>query len=77
MNDGHVIVANLGDIYSGNGHCVIIYGVENQNFKIKDSHGVKYEIPVDRPDFLQVIAALLQFLPVFSNHSGSGDESYQ
>ena len=55
LNDGHAIVANLGDIYSGNGHSVLIYAVENKNLKIKDSHGVKYEIPIDRPDFYQVI----------------------
>ena len=32
----------------------MIYAFQNGNFKIKDSHGVKYEIPLDRPDFLQV-----------------------
>ena len=32
----------------------MIYAIENQNFKIKDSHGVKYEIPIERPDFFQV-----------------------
>ena len=54
LNDGHAIVANLGDISSGDGHCVMIYAVKNRNFKVKDSHGVKYEIPIDRPDFYQV-----------------------
>ena len=37
----------------------MIYAVENQNFKIKDSHGVKYEIPIDRPDFYQVITVFI------------------
>ena len=32
----------------------MIYGYENEKFKIKDSHGKKYEIPIDRPDFHQV-----------------------
>ena len=62
LNDGHAIVANLGDIFSGDGHCVMIYAVENQNFKIKDSHGVKYEIPIDRPDFQQVITPLVTMI---------------
>ena len=77
MNDGHAVVANLGDIFTGDGHCVLIYAVEKQNFKIKDSHGVKYKIPIDRPDFYQVFAALVQFLPLLSNFSGSGDEGYR
>ena len=40
----------------------MIFAFENGNFKIKDSNGVKYEIPIDRPDFYQVPAALVQFL---------------
>ena len=44
----------MGNISTGDGHCVMIYGFRNGNFKIKDSHGVKYEIPLDRPDFIQV-----------------------
>ena len=28
--------------------------MDNENFKIKDSYGVKYEIPISRPDLLQV-----------------------
>ena len=54
LKEEHAIVANLGDIFSGNGHCVLIYDFENPNFKIKDSHGVEYEISIERPDFYQV-----------------------
>ena len=57
LKDGHAIVAGLGNIFKTElGHCVMIYAVDDQKtrFKIKDSHGVKYEIPIDRPDFFQV-----------------------
>ena len=54
LSAGHAIVANLGNISTGDGHCVMLYAFKNGNFKIKDSHGVKYEIPLDRPDFFQV-----------------------
>ena len=78
MDDGHAIVANLGDIFSGDGHCVMIYALENQNFKIKDSHGVKYEIPIDRPDFYQVNTSFDTILTLFvTYYSGPGNESYQ
>ena len=41
---------------SGRGaHAVMIYGCENEKFKVKDSHGKNYEIPIDRPDFYQVL----------------------
>ena len=39
----------------------MIYAFENGNFKVKDSHGDKYEIPLDRPDFLQVSLMSLIF----------------
>ena len=35
-------------------HAVLIYSLDNDKFKVKDSHGVKYEIPIDRPDSVQV-----------------------
>ena len=54
LTAGHAIVATLGNISTGDGHSVMIYAFENGNYKIKDSHGVKYEIPLDRPDFFQV-----------------------
>ena len=60
LNDGHAIVATLGDIFSGDGHCVLIYAAEGSNFKIKDSHGYKYDIPINRPDFLQVNKKILK-----------------
>ena len=41
---------------SGRGsHGVMIYGYENEKFKVKDSHGKKYEIPIDRLDYDQVL----------------------
>ena len=35
-------------------HAVLIYSRDNDKFKIKDSQGVKYEIPINRPDSVQV-----------------------
>ena len=35
-------------------HAVLIYSLDNDKFKIKDSYGRKYEIPINRPDSLQV-----------------------
>ena len=35
-------------------HAVLIYSVNNDKFKVKDSQGVKYEIPINRPDSIQV-----------------------
>ena len=35
-------------------HAVLIYSLDNDKFKIKDSQGVKYEIPINRPDSVQV-----------------------
>ena len=35
-------------------HTVLIYSLNNDKFKVMDSHGVKYEIPINRPDFIQV-----------------------
>ena len=35
-------------------HAVLIYSLDNDKFKVKDSLGVKYEIPIDRPDSIQV-----------------------
>ena len=55
----------------------MIYAVENQNFKIKDSHGVKYEIQIDRPDLYQVILPLVKIFTLVNIFSGSGNESYQ
>lgn len=37
-------------------HCVVVYDfdVSSQTFKVKDSHAVKYEIAINRPDCQQV-----------------------
>ena len=35
-------------------HAVLIYSRENDKFKVKDSRGVEYEIPINRPDSVQV-----------------------
>ena len=39
-------------------HAVVIYAVENGQYKIKDSQGKKYEIPNNRCTFMQVIISL-------------------
>ena len=43
----------------------MIYAIENGNFKIKDSHGLKYDIPLNRPDFFQVISSDLKIFEKF------------
>ena len=35
-------------------HAVLIYSLDNDKFKVKDSYGVKYVIPINRPDSIQV-----------------------
>ena len=35
-------------------HAVLIYSLDNDKFKVKDSLGKKYEIPINRPDSVQV-----------------------
>ena len=35
-------------------HAVLIYALDNDKFKVKDSLGVEYEIPINRPDSIQV-----------------------
>ena len=37
-------------------HAVVIYALENDQYKIKDSQGKKYEIPKNRCTFMQVQA---------------------
>ena len=50
--------ALLANITNGLGsigwHAVVIYGIENGQFKIKDSQNKKYEIPQNRCTFMQV-----------------------
>ena len=54
LSDGNAIVATLSSLSGYGHHTVMIYAFENECFKVKDSYGIKYEIPVDRPDFNQV-----------------------
>ena len=35
-------------------HAVVIYALENDQYKVKDSRGQKYEIPKNRCTFMQV-----------------------
>ena len=37
--------------------------MDNDNFKVKDSYGEKYEIPINRPDSLQVKIRLKYIKP--------------
>ena len=54
LNDGNVVVATLSNLSNDEAHTVLIYSFENYKFKVKDSYGKKYEIPIDRPDSIQV-----------------------
>ena len=54
LNDGNAVVATLSNLFNDESHTVLIYAYENYKFKVKDSHGKKYEIPIDRPDSIQV-----------------------
>ena len=51
LDDGNVVVATLSNLFDD--EC-LIYAFENYKFKVKDSYGQKYEIPIDRPDSIQV-----------------------
>ena len=54
----HYVIVLLGNITNGlenlSYHAVVIYALENENYKIKDSLGKKYEIPKKRCTFMQV-----------------------
>ena len=39
--------------------------MDNENFKVKDSYGEIYEIPISRPDSLQVQIRLKYIIPRF------------
>ena len=54
LEDGNVVVATLSNLFDAESHTVLIYAFENYKFKVKDSYGEKYEIPIDRPDSIQV-----------------------
>ena len=53
MDENVILAALIGP--HGMNHAVFIYGYENEKFKVKDSYGRKYEIPVNRPDSQQVL----------------------
>ena len=54
LDDGNVVVATLSNLYDVESHPVLIYAFKNYKFKVKDPYGKKYEIPIDRPDSIQV-----------------------
>ena len=54
LKDGNVVVTTLSNLFDDECHTVLIYSIENYKFKVKDSYGNKYEIPIDRPDSIQV-----------------------
>ena len=54
LHAGNVIVTVLSNLHDNAAHAVLIYSLDNDKFKVKDSYGRKYEIPMNRPDSLQV-----------------------
>ena len=58
LDDGNVVVATLSKLCDAKSHTVLIYSFDNYKFKVKDSHGEKYEIPIDRPDSIQVFCKI-------------------
>ena len=60
LDDDNVVVATLSKLFNDECHTVLIYSFENYKFKVKDSHGEKYEIPIDRPDSIQVFENFLK-----------------
>ena len=59
-NRSKILSVLLANITHGLGnilfHAVVIYALENDQYKIKDSQGKKYEIPKNRCTFMQVQA---------------------
>ena len=52
LGEGKIIYTG---IYSGLTQTTSVFRawIENGEFKVKDSQGYKYKIPIDRPDFFQ------------------------
>ena len=50
LSAGNAIVAMLWSHSNHFAHAVMIYNYDNTNFKIKDSHGEKYEISIEHPE---------------------------
>ena len=50
LSAGNAIVAMLLSHSNHFAHAVMIYNYDDINFKIKDSHGEKYEIPIEHPE---------------------------
>ena len=67
LEDGNVVVITLSNLFNDESHTVLIYAFENYKFKVKDSYGKKYEIPIDRPDSIQVSENYLKRKNDFSN----------
>lgn len=56
LSDGNAIVATLCSLSDKAFHTIMIYAFDDKKkvFKVKDSYGIKYQIPIERPDFYQV-----------------------
>ena len=54
LDNGDAIVAVLANLHNDAAHAVLIYSLDNEEFKVKDSHGRKYKISINRPDWVQV-----------------------
>ena len=67
LNDGDAVMATLSNLFNDESHTVLIYAFENYKFKVKDSYGEKYQIPIDRPDSIQVSENYLSWRNDFSN----------
>ena len=57
-------MATLSNLFNDESHTVLIYAFKNYKFKVKDSYGKKYEIPIDRPDSIQVRENYFNFYAV-------------
>jgi len=63
----NVVVATLSNLYDHESHAVLIYSFKNYKFKVKDPYGKKYEIPIDRPDFIQ--GKIMQMIKLVTKES--------
>ena len=51
---GNAVVALRWNPSNPVAHAVMIYAFENGNFKIKDSHGEEYQIPINDPEIYPI-----------------------
>ena len=77
LKDGNVVVATLCNLFDDDSHSVLIYKFENYKFKVKDSHGEKYEIPIDRPDSIQVCKKEFQIYHKLGKNHATGRTGIQ